>query len=110
MVAAFTPKELYPNTVEPGLDMEALFGDLLRSGTSQKSQPDPPADKLGGANDALETPAKRARPADRDYGDSAARRIKAYEAALGVGDRSWGTDIKLASVKSYHDQEPEIEL
>jgi len=56
------------------------------------------------------TPAKRSRSRDTDDGESTVRRIKAYEAALGIGSRDWGTDVTLASVEGYHNQEPEIEL
>ncbi|KAF4548451.1 Hypothetical protein D9617_28g065570 [Elsinoe fawcettii] len=35
LVAAFRPKAVYPNTYEPGMDMDDLFGDLLLVPTSK---------------------------------------------------------------------------
>ncbi|KAG8630764.1 hypothetical protein KVT40_002383 [Elsinoe batatas] len=37
LVAALRPKAVYPNTYEPGMDMDELFGDLLQEPKVQKT-------------------------------------------------------------------------
>jgi len=110
LVKAFSPKELYPNTIEAGLDMDALFWDLLGHGVADSEPPNTKTTVKTSNEKPSVTPAKRSKPPSLDDGESTVRRIKAFEAALGVGNRSWGTDVTLASVEGYHNQEPEVEL
>lgn len=46
-----------------------------------------------------------------DVADAAARRLRAFEAAMGADDRAWATDVSLSSVTGgYHNEEKEVEL
>ena len=98
------------------MDMDALFGDLLDDGpTRSRSQARPEAEavivRVDQSRMPPKTSKKRPQPlSEASNEDSASRRTRAYEAALGLGNRSWGDDVSLSSVSGYHNEDAEVEL
>lgn len=53
---------------------------------------------------------RKRQPDFSDRHGSAKRRVRAYEAALGIHGRNWERDVPLSSVSGYHNEEKETEL
>jgi len=94
------------------MDMDALFGDLLDNGAAKDQPPIRLEAKTAQVSERPRiTPSKRPQSLSAASNeDSASRRIRAFEAALGLGNKSWGDDVHLTSVSGYHNEDAEIEL
>ena len=140
LVQALRPKALYPCTVEPDLDMTALFGDLLKDfepsvstavniakATVENTSPDSsPVQSVSSSEwrKSQHAPPKnppktqkkdlppplKKRVLESEHEQSLRRRQRAFAAAMGRDGLTWDSDVALISVSGYHNQEKELEL
>ncbi|GAM83097.1 hypothetical protein ANO11243_010830 [Dothideomycetidae sp. 11243] len=135
LIGALHPETVLPNTYEPGMDMDALFGDLVGKcgasastsprvspATSQVLKQSPIEGMLTTTPDPLASPlaitrereqarnaSKRSAPDVEIRQEVLQRRRKAYKAALGCENGEWAS-VELVSVSGYHNEPAEVEL